>query len=76
MVSIVGMQTMKQLNIFKKSTIKGGLWGDFIAIYWIFEYFHHSIHVWNMVSIKSKIASTPLNLVYGNSHFEPITIYS
>jgi hypothetical protein len=43
------------------STIDGGLWGDYIAIYWIFEYMHRSIHVWNkingriMVKIKQKM---------------------
>jgi hypothetical protein len=64
------------------SAINGGLWGDFTAIYWIFEYLHHSIHVWNksngwiMVQIEQKVALTPLNLVYGNNHFEPATIYS
>ncbi len=29
------------------STIDGGLWGDFTIIYWISEYLHCSIHVWN-----------------------------
>jgi hypothetical protein len=29
------------------SALDGGLWGDFIVIYSIFEYLHHSIHVWN-----------------------------
>jgi hypothetical protein len=38
--------------IFKMSisTIDGGLWGDFITIYWIFEYLHRSIHVWNKIN--------------------------
>jgi len=55
------------------STIDGGLWGDFIAIYWI--YIYCSIHVWNkrngqiIVKVKQKNGSTPLNLVYGNNHF-------
>jgi hypothetical protein len=25
----------------------GGLWGDFIAMFWISKYLQHSIHVWN-----------------------------
>jgi hypothetical protein len=32
--------------IFKKnsiSTINGGLWSDFIVIYWVFEYLNHLI---------------------------------
>jgi hypothetical protein len=29
-----------------------------------------------MVHIEQEIASTPLNLVYGNNHFELATIYS
>jgi hypothetical protein len=64
------------------STLDGGLWGDFIVIYWIFEYLHHSIHVWNknndqiMVQIQQENTSIPLNLVYGNNHFEPVNIYS
>jgi hypothetical protein len=35
---------IKKMSI---SVIDGGLWGDFTAIYWISEYFHCSIHVWN-----------------------------
>jgi len=62
------------------STIDGGLWGDFIVIYWI--YIYSSIHVWNtsngqiMVKVEQKNALTPLNLVYGNNHFELVEIYS
>jgi hypothetical protein len=61
--------------------LDGGLRGDFIGIYWIFEYLHHSIHVWNenndqiMVQIQQENASIPLNLVYGNNHFEFVNIY-
>jgi hypothetical protein len=29
-----------------------------------------------MVKIKQENASTPLNFVYGNNHFEPTKIYS
>jgi hypothetical protein len=29
------------------SSIDGGFWGDFTTIYWIYEYLHHSIYVWN-----------------------------
>jgi hypothetical protein len=29
-----------------------------------------------MVNVKQKNASTPLNLVYGNNHFELVEIYS
>jgi hypothetical protein len=25
----------------------GGLWGDFIAMFWISKYLQRSIHVWN-----------------------------
>ncbi len=62
----------EETYIFKMSisTIHGGLWGDFILIYCIFKYLHHSIHVWNdqiMVKVKQGNASTPLNLVYGNN---------
>jgi hypothetical protein len=35
---------IKKMSI---STIDGGLWGDFIAIYWISKNLHCSIHVWN-----------------------------
>ncbi len=64
------------------STLDGGLWGDFTTIYWIFEYLDHSIHVWNfkngqiMVKVEQENESTPLNLIYGNNHFELADIYS
>jgi hypothetical protein len=35
---------IKKMSI---SAIDGGLCGDFTTIYWIFEYLHCSIHVWN-----------------------------
>jgi hypothetical protein len=45
-------------------------------------YIYCSIHVWNtsngqiMVKVEQKNALTPLNLVYGNNHFEHVEIYS
>jgi hypothetical protein len=56
--------------------------GDFTVIYWISEYLHCSIHIWNfkngwiIVKIKQENTPTPLNLVYGNNHFEPDEINS
>jgi hypothetical protein len=50
--------------------------GDFKTILWISEYLHRSIHVSNksngriIVKIEQENALTPLNLVYGNNHFE------
>jgi hypothetical protein len=32
------------------STIDGGLWGDYITIYRIYEYLHCSIDVWNKIN--------------------------
>jgi hypothetical protein len=73
----------KETYIFKMSilTIHGGLRGDFITIFWIFEYLRPSIHVWNksngriMVKIKQENVLTLLNLIYGNNHFELAEIY-
>jgi hypothetical protein len=35
---------IKNLSI---SALDGGLWGDFITIYWISKYLDCSIYVWN-----------------------------
>jgi len=32
------------------SASMGGLWGDFIAIFWIIEYLQKLIYIWNNVS--------------------------
>jgi hypothetical protein len=32
------------------SASMGGLWGDFIAIFWIIEYLERPIYIWNKVS--------------------------
>ncbi len=66
---------------FSILAIHGELWGDFNIIYWISEYLHCSIHVWNkndgwtMVKIKQENTSTPLILYMGTKHFELAKIY-
>jgi len=72
-MSTMEMQ-MNEKNYTKKLSIlaiHGGLWGDFIIIYWIYEYLHCSIHIWNknngwtVVKIKQENTSTPLILYMG-----------
>jgi len=59
----------------------GGLWGDFIVMFWISKYLQHSIHVWNKSNgkIMSKLVGNEYNtkilhIVYG--HFEPTTMHN
>jgi hypothetical protein len=35
------------IQIKSLPTLNGGLWGDFIAIYWISKYLQLPIHIWN-----------------------------
>jgi hypothetical protein len=58
--------------------------------WWIMGWFHYylldiwifAIHVsnlkngWIIIKIEQKYTTTPLNLVYGNNHFEPAEINS
>ncbi len=32
------------------SASMGGLWGDFIAIFWIAKYLQKSVYIWNKIS--------------------------
>jgi len=56
----------------------GGLWGDFIVIFWIAEYLQMPIYIWNKVlkCIMSQCGmdfqSIPLHIAYNSQHFEPI----
>jgi hypothetical protein len=67
------------LKMFK-STIDGGLWGDFIAMFWISKYLQHLIYVWSknngqiMVKVEYQYDVSILNIVYANNHFEPLNI--
>lgn len=60
-----------------KFGIEGGLWKDFIAIYWVSKYSQCSIHVWNKNNgqIMMKVGNAILNIVYGNIHFEPTHLF-
>lgn len=37
----------KYLQKTFESIIDGGLWGDFIVVFWISNYLQHQIYVWN-----------------------------
>jgi hypothetical protein len=56
----------------------GGLWGDFIVIFWIIEYLQRPIYIWNKISkcIMSQCGmdfqSIPLHIAYNSQHFEQI----
>jgi hypothetical protein len=56
----------------------GGLWGDFITIFWITKYLQRPIYTWNKISkhIMSRCGmdfqSIPLHILYSFQHFEPI----
>jgi hypothetical protein len=60
------------------SVSMGGLWGDFITIFWIVEYLQRPIFIWNKVSkhIMSQsgmdFQSIPLHIAYSSQHFEQI----
>ncbi len=59
-----------------KFGIEGGLWGDFIAIYWVSKYSQCSIHVWNknngeiMMKVGNENGNEIFYILYGNNHFE------
>ncbi len=78
-------KTNYEKNYIKKtsiSTLDSRLWDDFTNISWISEYLYHPIHVWNkinghiIIKVEQENESTPLNLIYGNNHFELAYIYS
>jgi hypothetical protein len=56
----------------------GGLWGDFIVIFWIIKYLQKPIYIWN--KILKHIMSwcgmdfqfIPLHIIYNFQHFEAI----
>jgi len=56
----------------------GGLWGDFIVIFWITKYLQRLIYIWNKISkcIMSQCGmdfqSIPLHIAYNSQHFEQI----
>jgi hypothetical protein len=60
----------------------GGLWGDFIVVFWISKYLQCPIHVWNknngriMSKVGNEYNSEILHVVYGNNHFEPPTMHN
>ena len=68
-------QYMQKMAI---SAAHGGLWGDFTAIKWIFDYLQRPIFVWHkdnarIISIFGlKFQLEPLHLAIGSNHFEPI----
>jgi hypothetical protein len=57
---------------------RGGLWGDFIAIFWIVQYIQKLIYIGNKVSkcIMSQCGMDfqyiPLHIAYNSEHFKPI----
>jgi hypothetical protein len=57
------------------SVSMGGLWGDFIAIFWIVEYLQRSIYIWNKISkcimfwCGLDFQSIPLHITYNSQHF-------
>jgi len=56
--------------------LNGGLWGDFITIYWISKYLQFPIHIWNknncqiMMNVGNENVNHVLNILYANNHFE------
>ena len=60
------------------SAVHGGLWGDFIAIKWIFDYLQRPIYIWHINSARvismfgSEFDIEPLHLAFRSSHFELI----
>jgi hypothetical protein len=75
-----GMVINEHQYVAKKalSASMGGLWGDFIAIFWIVEYLQRSIYIWNKVSkcimfqCGMNFHSIPLQIMYSFQHFETI----
>jgi len=59
-----------------KSIIDGGLWGDFIVVFWISKYLQHQIYVWKknngqiLVKVGDEYDASILNTIYGNNHFD------
>jgi hypothetical protein len=68
-------QYMQKMSV---SVIRGGIWGDFIAIKWIADYLQKPIYVWSTASgqiITKGGCEFELELLYiafGSSHFESI----
>jgi len=58
-----------------------GLWGDFTSIFCVSQYLQCRIHVWNksngeiMVKVGNEFEVNPLNIFYGNNHFEPTKLF-
>jgi hypothetical protein len=74
------MITNEHQNVTKMalSVSMEGLWGDFIAIFWIVKYLQRSIYAWNKISKHNMsrcgmdFQSIPLHITYNSQHFEPI----
>jgi hypothetical protein len=78
---VINQQTYKQKMSIPVTN--GGLWGDFIVMFWISIYLQHSIHVWNKSNgrIMSKLKGNEYNteilhIIYGNNHYEPTTMHN
>jgi len=73
-------ETIDEVTYIQKMSLpvlNGGLWDDFIAIYWILEYLQLPIHIWNknnrriIMKVGNENASHVSNILYANNHFEP-----
>jgi hypothetical protein len=73
----LGMVTNEHQYV-RKMTLNdnmGGLWGDFIATFWIVEYLQRLIYIWNKVSkhimfrCGMDFQSIPLHITYKISTF-------
>ncbi len=60
------------------SASMGGLWEDFITIFWIIKYLQRAIYIWNKISkcimfqCVMDFQSIPFHVLYNFQHFEPI----
>ncbi len=74
-------ETTDEITYIQKMSLhalNGGLWGDFIVIYYISIYLQLPIHIWNknncwiMMKAGNENANHMLNIIYVNNHFKPI----
>jgi hypothetical protein len=67
------------LNKMLQNATHGGLWGNFIVIFWISQYLQRPIYVWCkttawiLMTCKEEYNLTlVMHLIFGNQYFEPI----
>jgi hypothetical protein len=75
-----GMVTNEHKYVTKMALcpMMGCLYGNFIAIFWIFDYLQMLIYIWNKISkhiifqCGMDFQSIPLHIAYNFQHFKPI----